>query len=90
MISTRLGRAVLNAATVALAKRDGAPEVERILRHYHEDAAAVAAAILIALAGTKREPGLMAQNHRVSERLRALAGEIETSDGVAKNECANA
>jgi hypothetical protein len=85
-----LCQAVLDAATVMLAKQDGAPEMERVLKHYREDAGTIAVAVLSALAGTRREPGLMPCDHKVSKRLRALALEVESTSGLQKSEWASA
>lgn len=76
-----LSEAILAAAARAMADLDGAEE--RVLHEYRKDARAIAAAVLIALAGTKSRPGVMPWDHDLSDHLLALADEIGETGKIA-------
>ncbi len=72
---TPLADAILIAATVALTQRDTL--AENALRDRREDARAVAVAVLVAIGGAKGKPGMLPFTNGLSQKLLALADELD-------------
>ena len=74
---TPLAAAILEAATSALAHHGAAPVTEGVLSNCREDARAVAVAVLVAIGGAKGRSGLLPFHNGISQKLLALADELE-------------
>jgi hypothetical protein len=74
MAMSALAEVILEAATAALAGRDGGKPTGR---EYREDARAVAVAVLAAVGGAKRKRGMLPFQNGISQQILALADELE-------------